>query len=110
MRRGQQGARSGPRVRRTPCRPSYVAIITITIIILQVRLKHRDTGAYLYSHVAKFGQPISGQQEACAWKEKDKNTEWQAAEGVYIPAAEGGEDGQAGSGAGSTSTGSEEEL
>ncbi|KAF5836128.1 MIR motif-containing protein [Dunaliella salina] len=52
----------------------------------KIRLKHLDTGAYLYSHTAKYGSPIAGQQEACASKDRrDRNNEWQAAEGVYIP-------------------------
>jgi hypothetical protein len=33
----------------------------------------------------KYGSPIAGQQEACAsTARKDKNTEWQAAEGVSL--------------------------
>lgn len=30
--------------------------------LLQVRLKHRDTSAYLYTHNVKYGSPIAGQQ------------------------------------------------
>eukprot|EP00197_Chlamydomonas_leiostraca_P011332 CAMPEP_0202866864 /NCGR_PEP_ID=MMETSP1391-20130828/8401_1 /ASSEMBLY_ACC=CAM_ASM_000867 /TAXON_ID=1034604 /ORGANISM="Chlamydomonas leiostraca, Strain SAG 11-49" /LENGTH=235 /DNA_ID=CAMNT_0049546851 /DNA_START=51 /DNA_END=758 /DNA_ORIENTATION=+ len=51
----------------------------------KIRLKHRDTGAFLYSHQAQFGNPIAGQLEVCAMERKDKNSEWQAAEGVYLP-------------------------
>ena len=52
---------------------------------MQVRIKHVDTGAYLYSDEHAFGQPIAGQHEVCAKNSKDKNSEWQAAEGVYMP-------------------------
>lgn len=51
----------------------------------KVRLKHVDTGKYLYSHDVKFGNPIAGQQEIVAMDKKDKNAEWHAAEGVYYP-------------------------
>lgn len=52
----------------------------------QIRFKHRDTHGYLYSHDMKFGQPIAGQQEVCAVRDrKDVNAQWQAAEGVYLP-------------------------
>jgi len=61
----------------------------------KVRLRHVDTGAYLYSHDHKYGNPIAGQQEVCAAKRKDRNAEWTAVEGVYLsPRAaeeEGGE-------------------
>lgn len=52
---------------------------------LKVRLKHRDTGSYLYSHEMKFGNPIPGQHEVCGIERKDRNAEWQASEGVYFP-------------------------
>mmetsp|Transcript_40117 Transcript_40117/g.89039 ORF Transcript_40117/g.89039 Transcript_40117/m.89039 type:complete len:226 (+) Transcript_40117:135-812(+) len=69
----------------------------------KVRLKHRDTGAYLYSHEqAKFGHPIAGQQEVCATERKDKNTEWQAAEGVYLPVPSKKDSSSGDAGAGST--------
>lgn len=56
----------------------------------QVRLKHRDTGSYLASSEgAKFGHPINGQQEICAVKHKDKSSEWQTAEGVFMPSLDG---------------------
>lgn len=55
-----------------------------------MRFKHRDTGGFLYSHEHKFGQPISGQHEVCGAQRKDKNAEWQAAEGVYMPSNKAG--------------------
>ncbi|GIL75263.1 hypothetical protein Vretifemale_5068 [Volvox reticuliferus] len=51
----------------------------------KVRFKHVDTGAYLFSHDAKYGNPISGQFEVAGVAHKSKNTEWVAAEGVYMP-------------------------
>lgn len=51
----------------------------------KARLKHVDTGVYLYSHEMRFQQPIHGQQEVCGKKSRDRNAEWQAAEGVYLP-------------------------
>lgn len=55
---------------------------------LQVRFKHRDTGGYLYSHEMRFGNPIAGQNEVCGIVDRrDKNSEWMAAEGVYLPNA-----------------------
>jgi hypothetical protein len=51
----------------------------------QVRFKHVDTGSYLFSHDAKYGNPIAGQFEVAAVPNKNKNTEWVAAEGVYMP-------------------------
>ena len=49
-------------------------------------MKHRDTSAYLASmDGAKFGHPISGQQEVCSLRQKDKSSEWQTAEGVFMP-------------------------
>ena len=60
----------------------------------QTRFKHVDTGFFLYSHDARFGNPIAGQFEVCAFGQKNKNGEWQAAEGVYLPRpkSEDGED------------------
>ena len=34
---------------------------------------------------AKYGHPISGHQEVCCLKHKDKSSEWHTAEGVYVP-------------------------
>jgi len=64
----------------------------------KVRLKHRDTGVYLYSSDgSKFGHPINGQQEICGVRHKDKNSEWQTAEGIFLPTLEAtiGGEGQA---------------
>jgi hypothetical protein len=60
-------------------------------------MKHRDTGGYLYSHEMRFGNPIAGQNEVCGIVDRrDKNSEWMAAEGVYLPnAAAAGKDGAA---------------
>lgn len=52
---------------------------------VKVRIRHVDTAFVLYSHDVKFGQPISGQQEVCCTDKKDKNSEWVAAEGVFMP-------------------------
>ena len=54
---------------------------------MKVRLKHVDTGAFIITHDAKFGDPIAGHLEVCALERggKDKNSEWRAAEGVYLP-------------------------
>ncbi|KAJ9507700.1 hypothetical protein QJQ45_019127 [Haematococcus lacustris] len=52
---------------------------------IKVMLKHQDTGGYLFSHPQRFGNPIAGQHEVCGVTRKDKQTEWQAAEGVYMP-------------------------
>ncbi len=50
-----------------------------------MRFKHVDTGTYLHSHEYRFGNPIPGQLEVCGIGRKDRNAEWQAAEGVYFP-------------------------
>jgi hypothetical protein len=55
-----------------------------------VRLKHKDTGMLLSSSKdLRFGQPIHGQQEVCGVASKGKDTDWFAAEGVYLPRADG---------------------
>lgn len=52
---------------------------------IKVRLRHVDTGVYLHSHDRhRYSHPISGQQEVCAVKRKDANSNWLAAEGVYF--------------------------
>jgi hypothetical protein len=51
----------------------------------QIRFKHTDTGVYMISHDAKFGQPIGGQQEICGIARKIREADWLAAEGVYYP-------------------------
>ena len=49
-------------------------------------LRHVDTGAYLHSmRQAAFGHPIAGQHEVCGIKAKGRDSEWSAAEGVYLP-------------------------
>ena len=55
----------------------------------RVTLKHADTGAYLHSlRQATFGHPIAGQHEVCGVKRRGKESEWYAAEGVYLPRAD----------------------
>lgn len=55
-------------------------------MLLQIRMKHKDTGMFMSSNSqAKFGQPINGQQEVCGISGKGRDTEWYAAEGVYLP-------------------------
>ncbi|KAF6265440.1 MIR motif-containing protein [Scenedesmus sp. NREL 46B-D3] len=52
----------------------------------KVRMRHKDTGMQLSSNSNhKFGQPIHGHQEVCAISSKGRDTEWFAAEGVYLP-------------------------
>uniref|UniRef100_A0A7S0MRV7 MIR domain-containing protein n=1 Tax=Pyramimonas obovata TaxID=1411642 RepID=A0A7S0MRV7_9CHLO len=53
----------------------------------KVRLMHVDTSAYLGSHDKKFGRPIAGQQEVCAFRSKNSNGLWMATEGIYMPVA-----------------------
>ena len=49
-------------------------------------MKHKDTNKYLSSNKdLQFGQPIQGQQEVCGVPSSSKDTEWYAAEGVYLP-------------------------
>jgi hypothetical protein len=69
-----------PRVCCWPC-PTHMC----GTCCAQARLKHVDTGFFLYSHDARFGNPIAGQFEVCAFKQKNANAVWQAAEGVYLP-------------------------
>jgi len=57
----------------------------------KVRLVHVDTEKSLGSHDKKFGRPIAGQQEVCAFQPKNANGLWMATEGVYMPMA-GSED------------------
>lgn len=55
----------------------------------QVLLRHVDTGVYLHSmRHAAFGHPIAGQHEVCGVKAKSGDSEWSAAEGVYLPRAD----------------------
>ncbi|GBF94422.1 stromal cell-derived factor [Raphidocelis subcapitata] len=54
-----------------------------------VTLRHVDTGAFLHSlRHATFGHPIAGQHEVCAIKTKGPDSQWFAAEGVYLPRAD----------------------
>jgi hypothetical protein len=51
-----------------------------------VRLRHEDTQTYLHSYKqASFGHPIAGQNEVCAVKKQGRESEWFAAEGIYLP-------------------------
>mmetsp|Transcript_9244 Transcript_9244/g.28132 ORF Transcript_9244/g.28132 Transcript_9244/m.28132 type:complete len:227 (+) Transcript_9244:125-805(+) len=64
----------------------------------KVKLQHRDTSMYLASYEqARFGQPIHGQLEVCAVARADANSDWQTAEGVFMPAENAGTDQHAGS-------------
>ena len=51
-----------------------------------VRIKHRDTGAFLGSHKKEYGRPIAGYSEIYAAKGKGKGTEhvFMATDGVYF--------------------------
>lgn len=50
-----------------------------------VRLRHKDTGAYLASHDVKYQRPIPGHTEVHGIKSKGAATLWRATEGVYFP-------------------------
>ena len=54
----------------------------------KVRLKHKDTGAYLSSHNMKYGRPIAGHQEVMGAASPGSNALWTSAEGVYFPTSE----------------------
>lgn len=57
--------------------------------IHQITLQHLDTAGYLHSlRQATFGHPIAGQHEVCAVRSKNKDSEWYAAEGIYLPRAD----------------------
>lgn len=49
-----------------------------------MRLRHRDTGAYLANHNMKYQRPIPGHTEVIALKEHSTKTAWLATEGVYF--------------------------
>ncbi len=51
----------------------------------QIRFKHADSGVYLVSNDAQFGNPIGGQHEVCGLARKVREADWMAAEGVYYP-------------------------
>lgn len=53
---------------------------------MQIKLKHKDTNMFLSSNKdLKFGQPIHGHLEVCGVPKSNKDTDWYAAEGVYLP-------------------------
>lgn len=49
------------------------------------RLKHVATDSYLASHDTQFGNPIPGQFEIFTRPQKQKDTIWRFAEGIYYP-------------------------
>ena len=49
-----------------------------------VRLKHKDTGAYLSSSTQKYQRPIAGNTEVYASKKTGKEATFKAGEGVYF--------------------------
>ena len=49
-----------------------------------VRLRHRDTGAFLANHNVKYQRPIPGHTEVIALREAGPKAVWIATEGVYI--------------------------
>ncbi|CAM8970448.1 unnamed protein product [Rhodiola kirilowii] len=55
----------------------------------RVRLHHVDTQGYLHSHNKKYQRIAGGQQEVCGVREKSADNIWLAAEGVYLPVADG---------------------
>ncbi|KAK6147666.1 hypothetical protein DH2020_018578 [Rehmannia glutinosa] len=55
----------------------------------RIRLRHVDTSGYLHSHDKKYTRIAGGQQEVCGVREKRADNVWLAAEGVYLPVAEG---------------------
>jgi hypothetical protein len=60
--------------------------IAAAAVTVQIRMKHKDTNTYLSSNKdLMFGQPIHGHLEVCGVPSKGKDTEWYAAEGVYLP-------------------------
>lgn len=66
--------------------PYWPLVVTL---LPQVLLRHVDTNGYLHSlRQATFGHPIAGQHEVCSVKSKNRESEWFAAEGVYLPRAD----------------------
>lgn len=65
--------------------PPPTSLPSLPAACLQIRFKHVDTGVYMVSHDAKFGNPIGGQQEICGLPRKVREADWVAAEGVYYP-------------------------
>lgn len=88
---GEVGVRSS-----RSCCPDTAAVVVAVIatlplpllllLLCQVKLKHKDTGMFLSSSKnLQFGQPIVGHQEVSGVPSTNKDTEWYAAEGVYLP-------------------------
>lgn len=50
----------------------------------KIRLKHKDTGAYLSSHAMMFRQPIAGRTEIFGSKKSGKPAVFRAGEGVFF--------------------------
>lgn len=50
----------------------------------KVRLKHVDTGSFLYSHEMTYTRMISGQLEICGVMDETADSIWIATEGVYL--------------------------
>lgn len=75
-----------PRAQPTarPLRPALVVCLLSRPLRPQVRLRHRDTGAYLANHNLKYQRPIPGHTEVMALKERSAKTTWLATEGVYF--------------------------
>ncbi|KAI8466834.1 MAG: MIR motif-containing protein [Monoraphidium minutum] len=77
----------------------------------KVTLQHVDTGGFLHSlRQATFGHPIAGQHEVCAVKARNRDSEWYAAEGVYLPRADKKPKTEDGGGGGSSGGGEKDEL
>lgn len=53
-----------------------------------VKLRHKDTGAYLSVSGRTFGRPINGQMEVIGSNDGFQATEWKAMEGLFIHARE----------------------
>jgi len=49
-----------------------------------VKLRHKDTGAYLSVSGRTFGRPINGQMEVIGSNDGYQATEWKVAEGLFI--------------------------
>lgn len=49
-----------------------------------VKLRHKDTGAYLSVSGRTFGRPINGQMEVIGSNDPYHATEWKAAEGLFV--------------------------
>jgi len=57
---------------------------------VKVVLQHVETKGFLHSlKQAVFGHPIHGQREVCAVKKQGPESQWYAAEGVYMPQPNG---------------------